>query len=69
MGYGRKIPTSEMQPGDAVYFSTHPENDGKSDHVGIFVGNGQIIHAPRTGEQVKYGQLSGRKIVTVRRFF
>jgi len=46
------ISTSELQPGDLVFF------DGLG-HVGIYIGNGQFIHAPHTGTVVQIGTLSG----------
>lgn len=35
----------EMRPGDIVFTSSH--------HMGIYVGNGQMVHAPNSGETVK----------------
>jgi cell wall-associated NlpC family hydrolase len=46
------IPTSALEPGDLVFF------DGLS-HVGIYIGNGQFIHAPHTGTVVQIASLSG----------
>lgn len=42
---GREVSRSELQPGDLVF-----PHEG---HVGIYVGNGQMIHAPQTGDVVK----------------
>ena len=42
---GIEVSYSELQPGDLVF-----PHDG---HVGIYIGNGQMIHAPRTGDVVK----------------
>jgi peptidoglycan DL-endopeptidase CwlO len=46
------ISTSELEPGDLVFF------DGLS-HEGIYIGNGQFIHAPHTGTVVQVAGLSG----------
>jgi cell wall-associated NlpC family hydrolase len=46
------IATSELQPGDLVFF------DGLG-HVGIYIGGGQFIHAPHTGTVVQIASLSG----------
>ena len=46
------IPTSALAPGDLVFF------DGLG-HVGIYIGNGQFIHAPHTGTVVQIASLSG----------
>lgn len=45
-GAGTAVSQSQLQPGDLVFFN------GAS-HVGMYIGNGLMIHAPRTGEQVK----------------
>ena len=42
---GREVSYSELQPGDLVF--------PHSGHVGIYIGNGQMIHAPRTGDVIK----------------
>ena len=41
---------SDLKVGDLLYFSGNPSPS----HVGIYVGNGQMIHAPQTGDVVKY---------------
>jgi cell wall-associated NlpC family hydrolase len=46
------ISTSEMQPGDLVFF------DGLG-HVGIYIGNNEFVHAPHTGTVVQISSLSG----------
>lgn len=52
----KKIPESKLQPGDAVFFSN---TDGPGvTHVGMFIGNGQFIQAPHTGDHVKISNLS-----------
>jgi len=50
-GFGTPVPRDQLQPGDLVFF------DGL-DHVGIYVGGGQMIHAPHTGDVVKISSLS-----------
>ena len=42
---GREVSYSELQPGDLVF--------PHSGHVGIYVGNGMMIHAPHTGDVIK----------------
>jgi cell wall-associated NlpC family hydrolase len=44
-----------LQPGDLVFFG----GASYSHHVGIYVGGGQMIHAPHTGAVVRYGPISG----------
>jgi len=41
----KRVAKSDLQPGDLVFFS----NLG---HVGLYIGNGQMIHAPSTGKTV-----------------
>jgi len=47
IGAGRRVPRSELRPGDLVFFYR-----GIS-HVGIYVGNGQMIHAPHPSARVR----------------
>jgi peptidoglycan DL-endopeptidase CwlO len=51
-GMGTAISISALEPGDLVFFT------GAS-HVGIYIGGGQFIHAPHTGDVVKISSLSG----------
>jgi len=51
-GMGAPVSLSQLQPGDLVFFA------GAS-HVGIYIGGGQFIHAPHTGDHVKISSLSG----------
>ncbi|MFD7612673.1 NlpC/P60 family protein [Streptomyces sp. NPDC059828] len=44
---GRRVPRSQLAPGDLVFFYS-----GIS-HVGLYIGNGQMIHAPRPGAPVR----------------
>lgn len=39
------IPKEEMQCGDLVIFSNTGDNGGFASHIGIYVGNNQVIHA------------------------
>lgn len=45
-----KIDKSELKPGDLVFFNTMRR---AFSHVGIYVGNGKFIHAPRPGGAVR----------------
>jgi cell wall-associated NlpC family hydrolase len=51
-GMGSAVSISQLQAGDLVFFT------GAS-HVGIYIGGGQFIHAPHTGDVVKISSLSG----------
>ena len=50
---GRHVPESDLQPGDLVFF------EKTLGHMGMYIGNGQFIHAPHTGDVVKISALSG----------
>ncbi len=54
-GVGEKVSRSDLQPGDLVFFGSPIR------HVGIYVGGGSYIHAPRTGDVVRINSLSGRR--------
>ncbi|MEV5428917.1 NlpC/P60 family protein [Streptomyces sp. NPDC052701] len=52
-GYGTKIySVSDLKVGDLVFFF----ND--LHHVGLYAGNGQVLHAPRTGTVVRYESMN-----------
>lgn len=53
---GTPVSKSELQPGDIVFFQ-NTYTTGMS-HVGIYVGNGQFIHAPSSGKTVSYADLN-----------
>ena len=48
---GAPVDRSQLQPGDLVFFDA-------LDHVGIYIGNGQMVHAPQTGDVVKITALA-----------
>ena len=45
---------SALAEGDLVFFGKR----GKVDHVGIYIGEGKFLHAPRTGRDVTVSSLS-----------
>lgn len=65
--FGRPVDAADKQPGDLVFF-TFPGSSAPH-HVAIYVGDGQILHAPRTGDNVRFGAMSefAGEVVTVRR--
>ena len=52
---GKAVSKSDLQAGDLVFFKTTSAPVG---HVGMYVGNGQFIHAPNKSKPVKYDRLS-----------
>jgi cell wall-associated NlpC family hydrolase len=55
------IPISALQPGDLVYFGSDLH------HMGIYIGNGQMIHAPQTGENVQIASIYRGDLVAASR--
>ena len=53
--YGQSVSKSNLQAGDCVFFGSPVH------HVGIYIGGGQYIHAPQTGDVVKISNLNSRK--------
>ncbi len=51
MSNGIWVDRSQLQPGDIIGFYN---SSGYISHVGIYVGNGMMIHSPQTGDVVKY---------------
>jgi len=49
---GKEVPLDQMQPGDIVLFWNRERYSGIH-HCGIYVGDGNFIHAPQTGDVVK----------------
>ncbi|HEY9369764.1 NlpC/P60 family protein [Streptomyces sp.] len=58
---GRQVPLSQAQPGDIVTYR------GDASHVGMYAGNGQVIHAPYPGARVRYDPVNMMSHVTVTR--
>jgi peptidoglycan DL-endopeptidase RipA len=49
---GRKVPSSQMRRGDAIFYGPNA-----SQHVAIYLGDGQMLEAPYTGSVVKVSPL------------
>jgi cell wall-associated NlpC family hydrolase len=50
---GHAVPHGQLQPGDLVFFRGSDSKGGLPGHVGVYVGNGQMIDAPHTGTDVR----------------
>jgi cell wall-associated NlpC family hydrolase len=55
------VTRDQIQPGDLVFYYS------PIGHVGIYIGNGQLIHAPNTGDVVKISAVSWSKVVGIGR--
>jgi len=51
--HGRPVSRSRLQPGDLVFFHG-------LGHVGLYIGNGKIIHSPQSGKRVEIQSLAER---------
>ena len=49
-GPGTYVSRNQLEPGDLVFFGS----GDYASHVGMYVGDGMMIHAPHTGDVVKY---------------
>ncbi|MEY3978165.1 MAG: hypothetical protein RLZZ284_1021 [Actinomycetota bacterium] len=56
-----RVPLSQVQPGDLLF------SQSTFFHVGIYIGNGQMIHAPRTGDVVKISTVTWTRVLGVGR--
>ena len=62
---GKSVPFNQKKPGDLLFFG-RPVS-----HVGIYIGGGKMVHAPRSGSRVKIASsssLGSKRLVAVRRF-
>ena len=61
---GTSVSLSQIQPGDMIFWEA-----GHVHHVGMYIGAGKYVHAPRTGDVVKISELSARSstIASIRR--
>ncbi len=51
---GRAVNKKDLQPGDLVFFA----KSKRISHVGIYIGGGQMIHAPHTGDVVRIASIN-----------
>ncbi|GAA2250210.1 C40 family peptidase [Streptomyces atrovirens] len=58
---GRRVPLSEARPGDLVVYRSD------ASHVGMYMGNGQVIHAPHPGAPVRYDPVGMMPVSSVTR--
>lgn len=60
---GTEVPMDKLQPGDLIFFGTLADPH----HVGMYIGNGNYIHAPHTGDVIKVSSLGRSDYLTARR--
>lgn len=60
---GKAVKSSEMRPGDLVFYA---DSRGKINHVGIYIGNGQIVNAASRRSGIKISTWNYRTPVRIR---
>lgn len=50
---GQHVSQSELKPGDLVFFYSNLH------HMGMYIGNGKMVHAPKTGDVVRVAPMTG----------
>lgn len=67
---GEGVSRDELRDGDLVFFGSSAD---KINHVGIYVGGGRFVHAPRRGDEIKVSALEDRyfseRFVGAKRYF
>ena len=54
--FGTTVSMSNLQPGDLIFSST--DGSGSVNHVGIYIGNNEMIHSPKPGDVVKQTKIN-----------
>ena len=54
---GKPVRRSDLEPGDLVFYNTRHR---RFSHVGIYVGDGRFVHAPRPGARVRVEEIGSR---------
>ena len=62
---GSYVSNGSQQAGDLILYN----GEGTNDHVGIYVGGGNVVHAPRPGQYVSYMNQYGMDQNTIRRYW
>lgn len=57
---GEQVSRDKLQPGDLVFFDTSGSIGNSIDHLGIYIGNGEIIHASTSRKRIVKDSLSSR---------
>lgn len=67
---GDAVSRQDLQDGDLIFFGASAD---KINHVGIYVGSGKFVHAPRRGEEIRITSIEenyfDKRYVGARRYF
>jgi NlpC/P60 family/Putative peptidoglycan binding domain len=56
-GAGRHLPLTALRAGDLVFYASKPRDPRTIGHVGIYLGNGRMVEAPRRGKPVRIASI------------
>ena len=54
---GPHVAVADLLPGDLVFYADDPLNPATIHHVGMYIGNGLMVHAPHTGDVVRVASI------------
>ena len=60
---GKGIKSSEMRPGDLIFYA---DSNGRVNHVAMYIGNGQVVHAASRKSGIKISTWNYRSPVAIR---
>lgn len=63
---GQAVAVKDAQPGDLIAFDNSSARPGV-DHIGVYLGNGKMLQAPRAGRNVEVVPVNLNRAVTIRR--
>jgi cell wall-associated NlpC family hydrolase len=66
---GEHIPLSALRPGDLLFFATDTSNPDTIHHVGMYIGNAQMVEAPYTGANVRISDAFRPDLIGAVRFY
>jgi peptidoglycan DL-endopeptidase CwlO len=56
-GAGPHVQLANLLPGDLVFYADNPADPSTIHHVGMYIGNGLMVHAPHTGDVVRVASI------------
>lgn len=69
---GEKVELHQLEPGDLLFFA-YEEGKGSLHHVGIYYGEGKLLHSPNTGKTIEILEMAGtiyeKELCAARRYF
>ena len=56
-GAGPHVAVANLLPGDLLFYADNPGDPASIHHVGMYIGNGLMVHAPHTGDVVRVASI------------